>query len=56
MGPAVPGPIPWRAVRDWCEFHGLPGAAVPLDQRRAWSGGAVGDRSGMAPNSSISAR
>lgn len=29
MGPAVPGPIPWQAVRDWCEFHGLPGAAVP---------------------------
>lgn len=22
-GPVAPGPIPWPAIRDWCQFHGL---------------------------------
>lgn len=28
MGAAVPGRIPWAAVRDWCVFHDYPGEAV----------------------------
>ena len=28
MGPMVPGPITWSAVRDWCDFHAYPGDAV----------------------------
>ena len=28
MGPAMPGPIPWRDVRDWCDFHDYAGQAV----------------------------
>ena len=30
MGPAMPGGIPWASVRDWCEFHDLPGQDVPF--------------------------
>lgn len=30
FGPAVPGRIAWRAVRDWCDFHGLAGDTVPF--------------------------
>ena len=28
MGPMIPGPIEWRAVRDWCAFHDYAGEAV----------------------------
>lgn len=28
MGPPIPGPIPLRDVREWCEFHDLAGEDV----------------------------
>jgi hypothetical protein len=30
MGAAVPGRIPWQAVRDWCEFWDYSGSQCVL--------------------------
>lgn len=30
FGPPTPGPIPWRDVLAWCDFHGVEGADVAM--------------------------